>query len=420
MPEDDEPRYSISSSFKLGLPPGIVGGVIGAIIGVVLSLFAVLSIGLSGLIATVVLGLIGFGVGFVTVWFTTFAWYALPPPARKVATSIVAIIMIAFIVWLVIFLWSQPFTREYLKFASPMFDQIGKGVRDLRVNWGACLYLKPPCPFLIDWESPEVQSQQEELAIKVEFSENQIMQDNINLAVAISVSNPELMELHVKPRCYLGKDKKVELQVANMGSYAYGDEFIFGTTSPGQVLRTSLRCVGSVPEAADKSVYSESVVFTLERPVTVKTTWPVQIGEEPKGGFVKSTMQFNAPYSIAMLSNNDMPFEEGKNYDFSVVLKKRAEDVKLKQLDYMSIKFSEDLLINCEGFTGLDHEIEIREYSYDGLKNSTQYEKTYDKFSWPCELYVTSAPKMAVLSPVVLESKYIVYSDYIARVVKSV
>ncbi|MGB9707913.1 MAG: hypothetical protein ACPLXC_01105 [Candidatus Pacearchaeota archaeon] len=419
MAEDEEPRYSLGDSTKLALPSGIIGGVIGAIIGVVLSLFAFLSIGLNGLIATIVLGLIGFGVGFVVVWCVTFVWYFSPPWAKKIFSFVVAIVMIVGIIILTVFIWRQPFTKEYLKFASPMFDSIGRGIRDIRVNWGACLYLKPPCPFLIDWESPNVQSTQEELNIKVEFSENRIMHDRVNLAVAISVSNPEIMELHVKPKCYLGKDKKVELQVANMGSYAYGDEFVFGTTSPGQELRTSLRCVGSIPEAADKQVYSENVVLVLERPVTVTTTWPIQIGEEPKGGFVKSTMQFNAPYSIAMLSNNDIPFNEGKNYGFSVVLKRRAEDVKFKQLDYMTIRFSEDLLINCMGFKGMDHEIEIRDYSYEGLKNSTQYEETYDKFSWPCELYVTSAPRLAVLSPVVLESKYVVYSDYMTRVIKS-
>lgn len=130
-------------------------------------------------------------------------------------------------------------------------------------------------------------------------------------------------------------------------------------------------------------------------------------------------MQFNAPYSIAMLSNNDMPFNEGQEYPFSIVLKKRAEDAKLKQLDFMILKFSEDLIIDCEGFKGLDHELEIKDYSYEGLKNATIYDRTYDKFSWPCTLYVASAPRMAVLSPVEIESKYLVYSDYMTRIVKS-
>jgi|GEM_PF-2366041 len=418
MPEETE-HYSIGGASKLALPAGLVGGIIGAIVGVLLSLFAVFSIGLQGLFATLVLGLIGFAAGFAFVWLVTFIWYASPPGLRKFFATIFTIVVIFGVIVLAIFLWRQPFTREYLKFALPLFEQVGKGWHDLRVSWGACLYLKPPCPFLIDWESPNVQSAQEELNIQVEFSDSKIIQDKINLAVALSVANPELAELHVRPRCYLGKDKKQELQVENMGSYSYGDEFVFGTTRPGEELHTSFRCVGSVPEAAEKQVYSEYVVVTLERPVSVKTTWPVQIGQEPNIGFVKSTMQFNAPYTIAMLSNNDMPFKEGQKYDFSIVLKKRAEDAMFKHLDYMSIKFPEDLIIACEGFKGLDHELEIRDYSYEVLKNITQYEKTYDKFSWPCSLYVASAPRMAVLAPVEIESKYVVYSDHVTRVIKS-
>lgn len=418
MPDDEE-RYDVKNSFKLALPSGLVGGIIGAIVGILLSLFAIFSIGLQGLFATIVLGLIGFGVGFVALWFVTFAWYASPPVVRKFLTTAAAILMVIIVIGLIVFFWNQPFTKEYLKFASPMFESVGKGLNDLRVSWGACLYMKPPCPFLVDWESPNVQSAQEELNVKVEFSDNQIAQDHVNLAVALTVSNPEISELRIKPKCYLGKDKKQELQVENMGSYSSGDEFVLGTTAPGQELHTSFRCSGDVSEAVDKPVYSDYVVVTLERPVTVKTIWPVQIGQEPKMGFVKSTMQFNAPYSIAMLSNNDMPFNEGQEYPFSIVLKKRAEDAKLKQLDFMILKFSEDLIIDCEGFKGLDHELEIKDYSYEGLKNATIYDRTYDKFSWPCTLYVASAPRMAVLSPVEIESKYLVYSDYMTRIVKS-
>lgn len=416
---EDERAMSIKESFHSSLPAGLAGGIIGAIIGAILSLFTVFNIGLQGLFATIVLATLGFAVGGIAIFLITFIWNISPIWLKKPVTYIFIFLMIVGIVWVGIFLWKLPFTREYLKFASPMFEQIGKGLHDLRVSWGACLYMKPPCPFLIDWESPNVQSAQEELNIRVEFSENQIIQDRVNLAVALTVVNPELGELRVKPECYLGKDKKVKLQVASMGSYSYGDEFVFGTTQPGQTLRTSLRCVGNIPEAADKQIYSEYVVLVLERPVNVKTTWPVQIGQEPKVGFVKSTMQFNAPYSIAMSSNNDMPFNEGQEYDFSIVLKRRAEDVMFKQLNYMNVKFSEDVIVACEGFRGFDHELEIKDYSYEALKKTVQYEKAYDKFSWPCSLYVTSAPRLAVLSPIVLEAKYVVYSDYTTRVVKS-
>ena len=416
---EDEKAMSIGESFHSALPAGLAGGIIGAIVGVLLSLFAVFNIGLQGLFATLVLATLGFVIGGIGIFLITFVWNTLPPWLKKPVTYIFVIVIIVGIIWVGIFLWKLPFTGEYLKFASPVFDSLGKGWKDLRTSWGACFYLKPPCPFLIDWETPNVQSAEEELSVRVDFSENKIVQDRVNLLVSITVSNPELAELHVKPKCYLGKDKKEELRVEGMGTYSYGDEFVFGSTSPGQELHTSLRCVGDIYDAIDKPVYSDYVVLELERPVSVKTTWPVQIGQEPRIGLVRSAMQFNAPYSIAMLSNNDMPFNEGKEYDFSIVLKKRAEDAKFKDLEYMKVAFTDDLMITCEGFDGLDHELEIKDYSYGALKNSTQYESAYDKFSWPCILYVASAPTQAVLSPVVVESKYKVYSDYMARVVKS-
>lgn len=418
---EEERQLTVKESFANAVPAGVAGGIIGAIIGVVLSLFAILNIGFSGLFASIVLGTAGFFIGFAALGLLTFVWYLLPPVIRRPAISLFVFIIIIAIIWLAIFFWKLPLTREYLKFASPIFDSVGKGIRDLKVNWGACLNLKPPCPFLIDWENPEVQTAKEELNVRVDFSDNKISQNNqVNLLVSLSVTNPELSELHIRPKCYVGKNKVRELKVEAMGAYSKGDEFVFGTTT-NEELHTSFRCVGEIYEASGKSLYSDYVVVVLERPVSVKTTWPVQIGFEPKIGLVKSTMQFNAPYSIAMTSNNDMPFNEGKEYDFNIVLKKRAEDVKFKKLEYMSIKFSEDIMIDCEGegFQSFDHELEIKEYSYENLKNLTQYDATFDKFSWPCKLYVANAPRQAVLSPIEIESKYLVYSDHEVRVIKS-
>ncbi len=419
MPDEEPKTLSVEDSFKASLPAGLAGGIIGAVIGVVLSLFAIFNIGFQGLFASLILATFGFIVGFIAIYLITFIWYILPEWLKKPVTYLFVLVIIIGVIWAGIFLWKLPLTSEYLKFASPMFDSVGKGWHDLRTNWGACFYLKPPCPFLIDWEAPDVQSAQEELRVDVSFSENRIVQNRVNLGVSITVINPELAELKVTPKCYLGKDKRQELRVENMGTYAFGDEFVFGTTQLGEELHTSLRCVGDIYDAADKQLYSDYVVVELERPVTVKTTWPVHIGQEPKIGLVRSSMQFNAPYSIAMASNNDMPFNEGKDYEFTIVLKKRAEDVKLKELNYMNLKFTDDIMIQCEGFQGIDHELEIKDYSYGALRNSTQYDSTYDKFSWPCQLYVSSAPRTSVLTPVVLESKYIVYSTYSARIIKS-
>lgn len=422
MPNGEERALSIGESFRASLPAGFAGGIVGAIIGVLLSLFAIFNLGLSGLFGTLILLVFGFGIGFVVVYVLSFIWYMVPPWLKKPMTYILVLAFVVAIILAVIFFWKLPLTGEYLKFASPVFEGLVKGWRDLRTSWGACLYLKPPCPFLIDWETPDVQSAQEELNVEVKFSETRISRNNeLYALVSLSVTNPELSELIVKPRCFLGKNKVRELAVESMGSYAKGDEFVFGTTVKGQELHTSFRCTGEIYEASEKPLYSEYLVVVFERPVSVKTTWPVQIkrGEGPSLGLVKSTMQFNAPYSIALASNNDMPFLEGKDYDFSVVLKRRQENAKFKELNYIKIEFPEALMIECKDFSGLDHKLELKEHSYELLKNITQYSEAEDKFSWPCKLYVSEAPAQTVLAPVTLESKYIVYSESSTRIIKS-
>ncbi|MEM4153133.1 MAG: hypothetical protein QXK80_03415 [Candidatus Pacearchaeota archaeon] len=425
MPDVNQPvgpTYSIGESLRASLPAGLAGAIIGAIIGVLLSLFAIFNLGLSGLIGTIILATFGLIIGFIVVYIITFVWYILPSWLKKPVTYLLIIVFIGLIIWIAIFFWRLPLTGEYLKFASPVFDGLAKGWRDLRTSWGACLYLKPPCPFLVDWETPNVQSAQEELNIDVRFSEAKISKQNeIYVLVSLTVTNPELSELIVKPRCFLGKDKVRELNVESMGSYAKGDEFVFGTTSRGQELHTSFRCSGEIYEAGDKPLYSDYLVVVLERPVSVKTTWPVQIkrGEGPNLGLVKSTMQFNAPYSIAFASDNDMPFLEGREYSFNIVLKRRQENAKFKELNYISVKFPDDLMIECKGFVGSDHKLELREHDYESLKKIAQYSESEDKFSWPCKLYVSEAPPQAVLAPVSLESKYVVYSESSVRIIKS-
>lgn len=410
---------SLGEAFNASLPAAVSGGIIGAIVGVLLSLFAVFNLGFSGLFATIVLAVFGFLIGFVAIGLITFFWYALPEPIRRPVTYIVVLGIMIGIIFLAIFFWKLPLTSEYLKFASPVTDSVSKGWHEF-TKFQYCLTADPKCPFFVQWEDPNVQTTQEELYVKVDFSDTKISaQDNLDMLVSVSVSNPELSELRIKPMCYLGKNKTRELQVNRMGTYSQGDEFVFGTTSQGQELHTSFRCTGDIAEASDKNVYSEYVTVELERPVVVKAVWPVRIGSKLSVGLVKSEMKFNAPYSIAMVSTNDMPFAEGKDYDFQIVLKRRQEDAKLKSVELIDVKFTDDVLASCTGFNGIDHEFELRDYSYDMLKNLTQYSADTDKFSWPCSIYVSSAPNEAVLSPMELEARYTVYSDYFARAVKS-
>lgn len=206
MPEEQEEKpLSLNESFNASLTAGLAGGIIGAIIGVLLSLFAVFNLGFSGLFATVIFAIGGFAGGFLAIGIITFVWNALPSWLKKPVTYLLVIAFVVGIIFIFIAIQRLPFTQEYLKFASPAFDSIGKGFKDFTTSWGACMYLKPPCPFLIDWETPNVQSSQEELSVKVTFSDTKINNQNqINVLASVSIKNPELSDLEVIPKCYFG------------------------------------------------------------------------------------------------------------------------------------------------------------------------------------------------------------------------
>ena len=415
--------YSMKEIWNASLGSMIAGAIVGAVLGVLLSLFVVFNLGVSGLLATLIMGLGGALIFALIFGSITFVIKGLSNILGERGSRVVAGLFGGALIGLIVALFFSPvgttIMPEYLKFAEPLREGIFTGAREL-AKFRYCFYADPKCPFFVNWEEANVQSTQEELSVDVDFSEKKILADNtVNLVVSLSISNPELSDLEIKPRCYFKKDKEREFSVEKMGSYAFGDSFIFPTTAPGQKLHTSFRCVGEVPEAADKNIYSEYVVVELERPIAVKTVWPVWIGTEPRMGIIKSEMKFNAPYLVSLGSYNDMPFEEGKEYDFQLTIKQKDESTKLKRLDDILVKFPEGILASCENFEGLDHEFELKDYNYEELKNLTQYEEEDDKFIFPCSLYVVSAPKEAVMAPFELEAYYNVYSDYKVRVVKS-
>ncbi len=401
----------------------LFAGLIGAVIGVLLSLFAIFSIGLKGLLGTIVLAISGFIIlGFIT-WIFVFTYNGLPEQVRRIVLYVVIIPLILAIIvgliWGLTIAFRSGTLPQYLKFASPLFEGGGKAFSEL-AKFRYCLYADPRCPFFVSWEDPNIQSTQEEFSVSVKFSEKNILSnDNLNMLVSLSVSNPELSELHVKPKCFLKKDKDRELDISMMGSYSYGDEFIFPTTAPGQKLHTSFRCGGEITEAIDKNLYTEYVVVELERPVAVKTIWPVWIGDEPYMGIVRSEMKFDAPYMISLGSNNDMPFQQGKEYDFQLTIKRKEEKVKLKKIESISILFPENILANCDHLEGQDHELQLNEYDYENLKELTQYDEELDKFIFPCSLFVSIAPTKAVMDPFELEAYYTVYSDHKTMITKS-
>jgi len=407
--------------WKQALSWGFFGAIIGGITGVLLSIFAIYSIGIRGILGTIVLGLGCAVIFFIAGIIVGFVNYRLPSGVKKTITILMVIAIIALLIWAVLTMWRSGSLPAYAKFASPVFEGLQKAFHGL-AQYKYCLTADPKCPFFVSWE-PTVQNTKEELSVSVSFDEKKVKpDDSINLLVKLDIKNPTMDELKIKPKCYLkSKDEKgTELQADRMGTYSYGDEFRIPLTNEGEEVHTQFYCYGSLPsEAENKNIYSEKVIVELERPVSVKTTWPVWIGTTPRKGTVRSSMSFNAPYIIGLASNNDMPFEEGKDYDFQIIIQKKADDADFKRLDSISVYIPEEMMAQCENFATTDNFLDIKDVSYDLLKNLTQYDEELDKFVFPCTLYISRATTEAVQAPIQLDAYYTVYSDYDTQIFKS-
>lgn len=411
-----------SEALKQGFSWGIFGAISGGALGVLLSIFAIYNIGIKGLLGTIVLGLGCAVILFVAGFIIGYLNYYIPKPVKTTFTTLAILAVIFALVWATLVMWKAGTLPAYAKFASPLFEGLQHAFQGL-AQYKYCLTADPKCPFFVSWDEPVIQNAQEEISVKLAFDEKKVKPDGtINLLVNMNVKNPTMSELIIKPKCYLkSKDEKgSELAVDRMGTYSYGDEFRIPATKEGEEVHTQFYCYGLLPsEAENHNVYSEKVIVELERPVVVKTTWPVWIGTTPRKGMVKSTMSFNAPYTVSLASNNDMPFEEGKDYSFQITIQKRADDVKFKRLQSLSVDVPEEIMVQCEGFANMDNFLEIRDVGYDALKNITQYDENLDKFIFPCTLYVSRAMTEAAQAPMQLEAYYSVYSDYDTQVFKS-
>lgn len=412
---------SLGAAMRSAVVPAFIGAVIGGFIGVLLSIFAIVDLGISGLLSTLVLALGGIAIFGILGFIWGLLDYAMPG-AKTIVGWVVVIAVIVALLWATITMYRAGTLPEYLKFASPVFETIQKGVKDI-AEFRYCLTADPRCPLFPSFDNPNIQSMKEELSVDVSFDEKRIKPDDtVSLLVKLTIRNPELAELRIKPKCYFKSKEKEkggrELEVERLGSYSYGNEFKFPSTGEFETLNTQFYCYGEIPEATEKNIYSEKIIIELERPVAVKTTWPVWIGSKPRRGIVRSSMAYNAPYTVSLASNNDMPFEEGKEYGFQITIKRRVDDVKLKRIESIMIYVPEEIMAECEHFEGTE-ELEFREASRETLKKMTQYNAELEKFVFPCKLYVASAPAESVLAPIMLQSYYSVSSDYSTRIFKS-
>lgn len=414
-------------ALQAALPAALIAGIVGAIIGVLAGVFSLFDLGLQGVVAILVLAIVGFLLLGAIAFIIVFAYNSYPNWARQVFSGILVIGMVIGLVVglisLVVFMTQNPTSAvvEYLKFASPVTEGIGNAFTELS-KFKYCFTADPRCPFFINWENPTVQSQQEQFYTKLNFAENRINNnDYLESLCSLSIMNPSFNDLEFKPDCYYGdkEENKKPLELTKLGSYAFGDRFIFQPSFDEQ--HTSFRCSGYIAEASGKNVYSTNLYVYLTRPISVKTSWLVYIGGGKSIGQQKSVMDFKAPYSVALTSYNDMPFNTGKKYDFSIVIKNQDErKSKFLKLNRLTLNIPEDYLIHCEGLDLVSEAtLEISEKTAEELKTIYYYSQDEDKYTIPCSLMVNNAPvDSTILSPISVETYYSTISKFETKIVK--
>ena len=410
---------SVKEALKASFGTAFMGLIIGAVAALLLSLFPLFKFGLSGLSGSFwffIIFIIGGWAVFFVIGF--IYWYVPLPTALKHAVIFGTIgVVFGLACWMVFVSNTGP-AGSYMAFAfAPIREQVDKFFTSLD-KFRYCFYADAKCPFFIQWDEPTTQSPQEVLNIDLQFSDNKILQNRVDVQVSMTLKNPEKTEIKITPKCYLGDrphSKDHDLEVMNLGKYALGDEFAFPLSSAE--MHTTFRCVGDLPDNT-ANAYIGYVIVNLERPVNLKGNWPIYIGSEPNMGRTKSVMSFNAPYSFALVSDSDMPFEEGKNYDFSLVIKRLDEDANLTSIQDIKLKFPESMIAECQDFQVSGQTLEVENVDPGVLKNTTQYDKKEDIYRIPCSLYIREAPVQAVLAPIEIEANYKVISEYETTVLK--
>jgi uncharacterized protein (DUF952 family) len=115
-----------------------------------------------------------------------------------------------------------------------------------------------------------------------------------------------------------------------------------------------------------------------------------------------------------------MPFDQGQKdgYDFSLAIKQRDEETKLKNIELIRLTFPNNVIASCQEFSAEGNELTLRAIDETWLKEHIQYDAEERSYIFPCTLYVKSAPIDAVLAPVSIESDYTVVSTFGAKITK--
>ncbi len=411
---DEKKEGKKEDNLSQGLSRGILWAIIGGVAGIILSIFAVVDAGFAGVPAMMVLGLGGAAFGFCLGFI-----YGVFPKKYKVFGAIIIIIVLFLIVyWLFV---SAKFGGGPLGFVSGYLSPLSLRVSDASnaignfffgfKQYGYCLSNDKRCPFLASLETSEVENKEDLFNIRVVFSNRNVIGSELNLFASIYARNPNEEPLTIIPKCYVGSDKSQEIDVVRLGAYSEGNLFNFPTSETE--MSTSLRCSGTV----DGTRITDTAILTLERPAVVKVTWPITVkDEEETRAPVKSSMDYNAPYSVSLTSPNRVAFGLGKEYDFEIIIKKQTQNVKFKKLDSLVITSTQEIMIDCPTMSNN----ELHDIDFEQLKQIANYDSTVEEFTFLCSLYVSEATSTETVVPVIADVKYTVESDYKTTITKQI
>lgn len=391
----EEQKKEDNFDFKRGLSPGLISGIIGAIIGAVLSIFTMIEVGVAGIPSLAILALSGFVLGFAIGFFPAI----FPSKTRIIGIFLVLIIIIASGYYVIT---SASMNTGLIGTSLyPIFSKLSgiTNVFDNFADYGACFTGDERCPFIAIWEDPNVKTSEERINIQLDSSNTKIFDNEIRLINSLKVMNPEEEDIEIIPKCYLGTEKE-EIEVTNTGTYWQGNSFIFPQST--REMSTAFRCEGT----SDK--ISDTVYVVLERPIFTTTTLPVSIISgvpEEYEGKIRSDMQYNAPYTVSIACDSDMPLVQGNEYDFSIIIKRKDSNVKFKKLESLEIIAPSEIFIDCPNFE------QLTDINVEQLKIIADYSPATEKYELACSMYIADAPDTATETFMYVETKYIVESE---------
>jgi len=418
--EPGEKQLTIGQSLKSAAATGVMGAVIGLIIAILLSIFPIVRFGFPALYGSLMFFIIFTIVGFAGFFVVGFLYFIVPIPEQLKMTIVwgIAGMALGVLLWVIFIAQTGP-VGSYMSFAyAPVREKINSFFDSLS-KFEACFYASPKCPFFIQWDEPTRENPLELFNADLQFSETQVVSNNINVLASLTVKNPELAQIELIPTCYLGSSPHVkdeQIDIKNLGKYSIGNKFVFPLTA--DELHTSFRCSRELSDFT-KNVYIGYVIVELKRPVILKASWPIYIGTEPNMGRTKTIMSFNAPYSVALTADSDMPFEEGKTYDFAVVIKRIDENTNMTFLKELRIEFPDSILAECENFEVDGQDLVLSNIDMSVLKNITQYTANDERYSIACSMQIKDAPQRAVLTPIKIDASYDVVTQYETPILKA-